>query len=159
MGRLLITLSTANAACECGYSVNKTTDQNYQLFTEMQENDFLHTDTDNLTSVGWHPQGYNISAKAARGPYGKSMQLDNLVTNPFKNSSAWSGDSQHGGDAGLQLWVRSGHTDNYISGAEMASDSSDALLGSFRIGMKMSNVSGTCGAFFFVLHPSALALI
>lgn len=140
----------ANAACECGYSLNKTSDASYAVFTELMENDFLHASTTNFTSLGWQPQIYNVTAKAARGPFGKDMELTNIVTNPLKDSNAWSGDAEHGGDAGLELWVRGDHGDGLVSGAEMATRRADALLGSFRVGMKLSNSSGTCGAFFYV---------
>tara|TARA_R110002003_G_scaffold135_5_gene12529 strand:- start:7624 stop:8118 length:495 start_codon:yes stop_codon:yes gene_type:complete len=140
----------ANAACECGYSLNKTSDASHAIFTELLENDFLHTSTKNLTQYGWQPQVYNVSAKNARGPFGKDFELDNVVTNPLRDSNAWSGNAEHGGDAGLELWVRGNHQDGLVSGAEVVSVRDDALLGSFRVGMKLSNSSGTCGAFFFV---------
>jgi len=140
----------ANAACECGYSVNSTTDPSYAVFTELVENDFLHTSVSDLHTVGWAPQVYNVTAQNARGPFGKSMELENVVTNPLKDSKAWSGEAKLGGDAGLQLWVRGQHQDGYVSGAEVVSLRNDSLLGSFRVGMKLSNSSGTCGAFFFV---------
>jgi hypothetical protein len=77
------------------------------------------------------------------------MELRNIVTNPLKHSG-WSGEAERGGDAGLELWVRGEHEDGLVSGAEMVTARNDSLLGSFRVGMKMSNSSGTCGAFFFV---------
>ena len=147
-------LQLANAACECGYSVNATTDPSYAVFTELMENDFLHTSTDDLKEVGWQPQEYNVTSKNARGPFGKSMELTNIVTNPFKKG--WSGEADHGGDAGLELWVRGDHQDGLVSGAELVTMRNDSLLGSFRVGMKLSNSSGTCGAFFFVRSYSTL---
>lgn len=81
------------------------------------------------------------------------MELRNVVTNPFKDSNAWSGQAEHGGDAGLELWVRGDHQDGLVDGAEITSRRDDALLGSFRVGMKLSNSSGTCGAFFYVCGP------
>jgi hypothetical protein len=93
---------------------------------------------------------YNMSANESRGPYGKHFELDNVVTNPFRSAKAWSGDTEHGGDAGLELWVRGDHSQGHVSSAEMATVRNDTLLGSFRVGMKLSNSSGTCGAFFFV---------
>jgi hypothetical protein len=82
------------------------------------------------------------------------MELSNIVTNPLKHSG-WSGEAEHGGDAGLELWVRGQHQDGLVSGAEMVTARNDSLLGSFRVGMKMSNSSGTCGAFFFVRNTIA----
>lgn len=140
----------ANAACECGYSLNKTSDASHAVFTELLENDFLHTSTDDYSEIGWHSQVYNVTSQNARGPFGKSMELRNIVTNPLKDTKAWAGDADHGGDAGLELWVRGDHEDGLVKGAEMTTSRTDALLGSFRVGMKLSNSSGTCGAFFFV---------
>jgi hypothetical protein len=114
------------------------------------ESDFLHTKTDNMTAVGWRPQEYNMSAKAARGPFGKQFVVENVETNPLKDSDSWSGESDHGGDAGLQLWVRGDHAHGFVSGSEMASVRDDALYGSYRVGMKLSGSNGTCGAFFYV---------
>ncbi|KAH7083671.1 concanavalin A-like lectin/glucanase domain-containing protein [Paraphoma chrysanthemicola] len=143
-----------NAACECGYSLNKTSDASHAVFTELIENDFLHTSTKNLTEYGWRPQLYNVTAKNARGPFGKDFELENVVTNPLRDSNAWSGRSEHGGDAGLELWVRGNHQDGLVSGSEVVTVRDDALLGSFRVGMKLSNSSGTCGAFFFYYNNS-----
>ncbi|KAL6709096.1 hypothetical protein ACN47E_001912 [Coniothyrium glycines] len=151
---LLALARLSNAACECGYSLNKTTDASHAVFTELLENDFLHTSTQKYVEVGWHAQVYNVSSTDARGPFGKSMELENIVTNPLKDSNAWSGVADHGGDAGLELWVRGDHSDGFVSGAEMVTSRTDALLGSFRVGMKLSNSSGTCGAFFFYYNNS-----
>ena len=142
--------SKANAACECGYSVNKTGDANYAVYTDLMENDFLHSDTDNITEVGWRVQEYNMSAKAARGPFGKNFLLSNVNTNPIKDSKAWTGASEKGGDAGLQLWVRGDHSQGYVSSSEAATVRDDALYGSYRVSMKLSSQSGTCGSFFWV---------
>jgi hypothetical protein len=116
------------------------------------ENDFLHTVVDNITEAGWRVQQYNVSAEDARGRsgYGKEFDLGNVESNPLKDSHSWSGDSENGGDAGLRLWVRGDHSKGFISGAELASVRDDVLYGSFRVGMKLSGLSGTCGAFFWV---------
>lgn len=140
----------ANAACECGYSVNKTTDATFALYTELMENDFLHTKTENISRNGWQAQEYNVSSEAARGPYGKQFFVENIQTNPFKDSDAWSGDTEETGDPGLQMWIRGDHSHGYVSGAEMATHRNDLQHGSFRAGLKLSGQSGTCGAFFWV---------
>jgi len=155
-GLLLAASRFANAACECGYSINKTSDANHAVFTELLENDFLHTSSKplDLVDYGWRPQVYNMNSKASRGPFGKNFDLDNVIANPFKDRNAWSGEADHGGDAGLELWVRGNHINGAVSGAEVASVRNDSLLGSFRVGMKLSNSSGTCGAFFFFHNNS-----
>ncbi|KAJ4352150.1 uncharacterized protein N0V89_007497 [Didymosphaeria variabile] len=110
----------ANADCECGYSLDGTNSTTSEVFTDLMENDFLHTSGDNITTFGWQPQEYNVSAKDARGPYGKEFDVANAELNPLKNGQAWSGDSVNGGDAGLKLWVRGDHSHGFISGAELA---------------------------------------
>ncbi|KAL1596327.1 hypothetical protein SLS60_008972 [Paraconiothyrium brasiliense] len=94
----------ANADCECGYSLDGANSTTTEVFTDLMENDFLHTSGDNITTFGWQPQAYNVSAKDARGPYGKGFDVANAELNPLKNGQAWSGDSVNGGDAGLKLW-------------------------------------------------------
>jgi beta-glucanase (GH16 family) len=116
------------------------------------ENDFLHMNTKNITDYGWRPQVYNVSVPADnhRIAYGKEFSMANIIPNPLKDSKKWSGDADHGGDAGLELWVRGDHSHGYVNGSEVVSVRDDILHGSFRVGMKLSNSSGTCGAFFFV---------
>jgi hypothetical protein len=154
---LLLAMSRfSNAACECGYSINKTSDTSHAVFTELLENDFLHTSTEDFNKIGWQAQVYNVSSKNARGPFGKSMDMENIVTNPLKDSKAWAGDAEHGGDAGVELWVRGDHGDGFVSSSELVTMRNDSLYGSFRVGMKLSNSSGTCGAFFFVRSLESL---
>ncbi|KAF2439790.1 glycoside hydrolase family 16 protein [Karstenula rhodostoma CBS 690.94] len=144
----------AIADCECGYSINGTNSAAVEVFTDLMENDFLHTSGDNVTAFGWQPQVYNVSAKDARGSYGKSFSIANVELNPLKNAQAWSGDSINGGDAGLKLWVRGDHSQGYVGGAEVATVRNDTLYGSYRVGMKLSAETGTCGAFFWFYNNS-----
>ena len=133
------------ADCECGYTVNST------LYTDLIESDFLHIN--NITNdTDWQVQEYTVSADLARGPYGKQASTDNVVANPLKSQYDWSGDGVNGGDAGLQLIVRGGTPDKggLVPMAELATTRDDMLYGSFRAGMKITNVNGTCGAFFWV---------
>jgi hypothetical protein len=143
----------AYADCECGYSVNKTSDADFQVFTDLLENDFLHTDTDNVTEFGWRPQEYKVASKESRGPFGKEFLVTNIEPNPLKDGNAWTGEAEHGGDAGLELWVRGDHSHGFVSGSELVSIRDDCRYGSFRVGMKLSGANGTCGAFFYVWIP------
>ncbi|OCL12042.1 glycoside hydrolase family 16 protein, partial [Glonium stellatum] len=143
---------TASGYCECGYSVNRTSDSSFKVFTELLETDFLHSE--NLTGAGWTPQEYNVSHQAARGPYGKQFRVSNVVANPLRDEYSWAGSSVNGGDAGLQLWVRSNDSDGLVGAAELAAQRTDVLYGSFRIGVKMSGVQGTCAAFFWFRNDS-----
>ena len=141
----LLLATLVRSDCECGYTVNST------LYTDLIESDFLHLE--NITSnTDWQPQEYTVPPDLARGPFGKEAALDNVVANPLKNKYDWAGDGVNGGDAGLQLIVRGGTPDKggLIPMAELATTRSDIHYGSFRAGMKVTSVNGTCGAFFWV---------
>ncbi|KAF2138694.1 glycoside hydrolase family 16 protein [Aplosporella prunicola CBS 121167] len=141
--------NTASAKCECGYSLNKTTDASHEVWTDLLETDFMHADTLNSESIGWSPQEYNVTSKSARGPYGKMASLANVIANPLKNSWDWSGEGIHGGDPGMQLWARSEIVEDMVGMGEIVADRTDMLYGSFRVAMKLTAVPGTCGAFFW----------
>ncbi len=134
-----------SAACECGYTVNNT------LYTELIESDFLHL-TNITNNSDWQAQNYTVTSALARGPYGKNATLGNVVANPLRSQYDWAGEGVEGGDAGLQLFVRGGETQPgaLIPMAELATIRDDILYGSFRAGLRATNVSGTCGAFFWV---------
>ncbi|KAH9828140.1 glycoside hydrolase family 16 protein [Teratosphaeria destructans] len=134
-------VALANSNCGCGYTVNSTT-----LFTNALETNFTQSGRVTWTSEAsaeWQAQEYNTSAAAARGPYGKAAELQNVVVE----------------NTGLQLWARSSLLDGGADGklvpvAEVVSSRSDFLFGSFRVGMKSTAINGTCGAFFFYHNDS-----
>ncbi|KAF2746104.1 glycoside hydrolase family 16 protein [Sporormia fimetaria CBS 119925] len=141
------------ADCECGYSLKS--DNDFAVFTDLIETDFLHASGENLTEYGWRPQEYDVPAPTSRGPLGKRFRVDNLVPNPLKNETGWTGESELGGEAGLQLWVRADNiSSGFISGSEMAHVRDDFRHGSYRVGMKLAGENGTCGAFFY-FHSDA----
>lgn len=143
----LATLVRSN--CECGYTVNGT------LYTDLIESDFLHLN--NITNnTDWLPQKYSTSAAVARGPFGKSVDVNNIQPNPLKSPYDWAGNGVNGGAAGLQLIVRGGMPvqGGMVPVAEMVTNRSDLLYGSFRAGMRMTATNGTCGAFFWVCSRS-----
>ncbi|KAF2104921.1 concanavalin A-like lectin/glucanase [Rhizodiscina lignyota] len=147
------------AICECGYAVNSTSSSSYASFTEIQETDFLHLGQDALSynnreETGWAMQVYNVTPKAARGPYGKAAMGSNVIVNPMKNQYDWAGESVLGGDAGLQVWVRSKTVNSAIPMGEITSMRSDMMYGSYRIGVKLTGIPGTCGAFFWFRNDS-----
>jgi hypothetical protein len=154
-------LHPATPLCECGYSLNATTSPTHAVFTDLLETDFLHLSSlHHLASAGWRPQAYNVTPGTARGPLGKVFEASNVVPNPLRGSAwDWAGPAVGEGDAGLQLWVRRGLAavgqkgmDGVgVRSAELSADGRlDLLYGSFRVGMKMAGVKGTCGAFFWV---------
>lgn len=146
---LLVTLvRKTNADCECGYSysINSTT----HVFTELLESDFLHLANISL-DTDWTRQGFNITPAVSRGPYGESLQISNVISNPLSNNFSYSGPSQLGGDAGLQLYVMGGiPNDGLVPVAEVDSVREDMQWGSYRAAMKLTLIPGTCGAFFWV---------
>jgi hypothetical protein len=59
------------AFCECGYVSTITTGaatDNY-IFTDILESDLFHVKNVEM-DTDWSIQNYNVSASAARGPYG-----------------------------------------------------------------------------------------
>lgn len=138
------------ASCPCGYAIKATADVEQQLYTEILETDFLHVQK--LTANPcWSPQQYNVTAAAGRGTYGKEATLANVISNPYPRLSTWTGPGPRGGDAGLQLWVSGSQVNGLVPMGEIASKRMDMTYGSFRVGMKVTGVSGTCGAFFWVI--------
>lgn len=141
----------ASADCECGYSVNSTTDPSYAVFTDLLETDFLHLQTV-TEDTDWVPQTYNVAVGTG---YNKSSSPANMVQNPTPNRYTYSGEGRLGGDPGLQLYVRGGtQPGGAIPVAELVSARTDMQFGSFRIAMKYTAVNGTCGSFFFVCLSS-----
>jgi hypothetical protein len=148
---LVVLVRLVAADCECGYS--STIRDTAYVFSDILETDFLHLD-DVSQDTDWQVQEYNVTAKVSRGPYGTSSQVDNVISDPLADNYSYSGPSQLGGDPGLQLYVRGGvPRDGYVPVAQVNSVREDMLWGSYRTALKLTNVRGTCGAFFWV-NPS-----
>lgn len=141
----LLVGTRVRADCECGYTVGSN------LYTDLMETDFQRV-KDIADNTDWAPQSYTVDAIAARGPFGKNTSTDNVVPNPLKKKG--QPESLLGGDAGLQLIVRGGvPASGLIPVAEMSSERTDLVYGSFRASIKLTGTSGTCGAFFWVSVP------
>ena len=140
------------ASCECGFTVNTTSDKQFAVFTDYFESDLLHdfTETSDNGTTGipasWCPQGYNAPARNVRGPVGMSRQVGNIIPNPMPNRT-WGGEPAHMGEAGMQLWVRQKLLNNMVPVAEVASSRDDMLYGSFRAAIKFTGTNGTAGTF------------
>jgi len=124
----------ALAACECGFSVNRTDGQHTsEIFTEYIETDFLHVTNVSYTGTdqtGWIPQIWNNTANQSRGSYGRSNELRNIIANPLPTGD-WAGDGVHGSDPGLQLWVRQAVDGGQVGTAELVHYRDDVLFGTF----------------------------
>ena len=140
----ILYISTVWADCECGYTVNGT------LYTDLTESDFLHIK--NINESGWIPQTYAVDPALARGPFGKDATPEQVALNPLKSRYDWAGDGINGGDAGAQITVKGGNPGKggLIPMGEMDTNRTDILYGSFRAGIKLTGLPGTCGAFFWV---------
>ena len=135
---LLASASQALAGCPCAYYTLNAT-PNHATFTETLETDFTQPNpTLTWTStpgLAWQAQAYNVTPAAARGPYGKTAQVRNVLLNPQSQ--------------GLDLWVRSQVLEGLVPIAEVVTARTDILYGSFRAGVKTTGSNGTCGALFF----------
>lgn len=145
--------------CECGYTVNATTDSQFAVFTDYFESDLLHNYTETKFDMSdaiiapWVPQAYNAPARNVRGRFGESKQLDNVIQNPLPGQK-WGGEPVHIGDAGMQLWVRHELKDNMAPVAETTSPREDMLYGSFRAAIKFTGANGTCGTFSWLRNDT-----
>ncbi|KAK6505149.1 hypothetical protein TWF481_007070 [Arthrobotrys musiformis] len=143
--------SRVDAACECGYSVNSTSDLEYAVFTDLLESDFtkiknFKDDTD------WQPQVWELDPKRALGPYGRATRLEAIIPNPALNISLNSR-GIYGGHAGLNLIVPRNYTvingEKYLIGAELDSARNDMFYGTFRVGYRTTKWPGTCFGFYW----------
>lgn len=131
-------LGCAVADCECGYSA--TVDGTRHVFTDLIESDFTRVG-DIADDTDWRRQAFNESSERARGDFGEMFAVDNV-------------DAGEGADEGLQLLVRGQEVDDMVPGAEIDTARTDVLWGTFRASMKLTSVSGTCAAFFWVSRSS-----
>ncbi|GAW26344.1 putative glycoside hydrolase family 16 protein [Rosellinia necatrix] len=150
----------ASGDCECGYSMTAGSDGTQHVFTDIHETDFVHVDiTGDGTGGarhGWAPQGYNISSQVSRGPFGESFDVQNAMSNTIKDPALFTGRGTLGLDAGLLLVVQSVQQENRVPVAEVSTTGLDYFYGTFRAGIKVTDVPGTCSAFFWVGIPLAI---
>ncbi|KAL7929490.1 glycoside hydrolase family 16 protein [Trichoderma chlorosporum] len=150
------------ADCECGFiaqsSGNTTRDGegNQLFFTNMMESKFFELKNISRDST-WRRQQYNVSARAGRGEYGKAFGVDNVYSATGDDGNAdgaeSTGSSSSGGD-GVELVVGSTLVDDAIPVAELDSARVDLFYGSYRAGMKLTAVNGTCAAFFWYFNDT-----
>ncbi|KAI8949470.1 glycoside hydrolase, family 16 [Xylaria longipes] len=150
---LPLLFGTAISDCECGYSMIASSDGIQHVFTDLHETDFIHVnitgDGKGGASHGWAPQGYNISSQASRGPFGESFAVQNVLSNNIRDRNLFGGPGTLGLDAGLLLVVRDVMQENRVPVAEVSTTGLDYFYGTFRAGIKVTDVPGTCSAFFW----------
>ena len=139
--------------CDCGYSVNKTDSEHFAIFTQIAETDFLHVEIEDpkfsVQFPGWIPLNGTPDDQKNK-TFGYTTQSANVVTNALPKGK-WGGPTAKYGDAGVQLWVRHWTEKGLVPAAAMANFPAMAfgkmLYGSYRAGIKFSDVNGTRGAF------------
>ncbi|KAK3304938.1 glycoside hydrolase, family 16 [Chaetomium strumarium] len=135
---LTVLAVAATDSCNCGFT--STVNDQSVLFTEAFETDFRHVA--DLKPSEWRPQMYNKTAAASHGPYGRLYSNATTLPNTV------------GSDAGLQLVVSSAIVDTLVPCAEVAAKRRDFFYGTYRVGMKLSNESGTCAAFYWYFNDT-----
>ncbi|KAF3914806.1 hypothetical protein ABW20_dc0102592 [Dactylellina cionopaga] len=145
-----VTLGTS-PSCECGYSVNSTSDPEYAVFTDLLESDF--TRIKNFEDdFDWRPQVWQLDPAAALGPYGRAVRLQTIIPNPAVNIST-NATGIYGGHSGLNLLVPHNYMtiqgEKYLLGAELDSTRNDMFYGTFRIGYETTKWPGTCFGFYW----------
>ncbi|ORY69682.1 concanavalin A-like lectin/glucanase domain-containing protein [Pseudomassariella vexata] len=148
-------IGVALGDCECGYSISGD-DAGYQVFTDLLESDFLHTNylDSPAADTGWARQTFNMTKELARGTYGEAFVAANAISNEIKDDNVWTGDGRNGGAGGLQLVVSSEVVDDSVQTAEVATMGTDYFYGTFRAGIKVTDVVGTCSAFFWYFNDT-----
>lgn len=136
----------ASSLCECGYSINLRDSKTPVVFMDLLETDFTH-DKDISRNAEWIRQQFNVTAEIGRGEYGKSFMPENVISKPVNkvNTKALPPEV-----AGLDLTVGTSRENNAVPAAEIDSKRLDLHWGSYRAGMKVTDVNGTCAAFFWV---------
>lgn len=153
-------------------SVSSSSSSNDQtttlLFTDLIETDFSRlaahsADTNNNNNnnnanyhsqerwwdnTDWIPQAFNLTRERARGEYGEMFAVENARL--FSDAQHSTGKQKGVTEEGLELVVRSDVVDGMVPVAELDTARLDLRWGTFRAGMKLSSVPGTCAAFFWV---------
>lgn len=155
---LLLALAArlVSSLCECGYTVNLPNGQQSSVFMDLLETDFTHV-KDISQNPDWVRQQFNVTAEVGRGEYGKSFAPENVASWPVNKVDA---DAVPPRAAGLELVVGRVMGNGAVPAAEIDSKRLDLHWGSYRAGMKLTGVNGTCAAFFWVctaLHAAMWA--
>ncbi|KAL6894947.1 glycoside hydrolase family 16 protein [Trichoderma evansii] len=167
IGILLLALmpNLVAADCECGFITHSSLTQKQArnssvpsqlFFTNMLESKFFELKNVSLDST-WRRQQYNVSARAGRGEYGKAFAVKNvysLPSNSDEDSVASTGSYSNSGGDGIALVVSSTLTNDSVPVAELDSARMDMVFGSYRAGMKLTPVNGTCAAFFWYFNDT-----
>ncbi|PHH62722.1 hypothetical protein CDD82_1971 [Ophiocordyceps australis] len=129
----------AAAQCECGFLIEGEEGQGGPwIFNEAVESAFGR-----IKDIGdderWVRQEFDVSAVAGRGKYGKAFRVDKVQI----------------GSGGVELGVGSELVqDDAVPVGELDSARADLHWGSYRAGIKLTAVPGTCSAFFWYFNDT-----
>ncbi|KAL2753833.1 glycoside hydrolase family 16 protein, partial [Sodiomyces alcalophilus JCM 7366] len=124
--------------CDCGYAT-KVGDSRY-VFTDLIETDFGKVA--NIShNTDWFSPEFNRTGDGARGPLGERFTSNNVDTVLEESASDEP--------VGLRMVVRNSTLDGMVSVAEVDSARDDIHWGSFRVSMQVTDIAGTCVAFFW----------
>lgn len=137
MAALTHYISATLSPCPCGYNVVDSTNNESWTFMNALETNFSSL-ADISKNHDWVRQEFNVTAQAGRGRFGKTFSLNNVESQLKGNSK------------GLQLRVNRQLESDSVLVAEVDSARVDLFWGSYRAGMKLTQTSGTCAAFFWV---------
>ncbi|KAK3313654.1 concanavalin A-like lectin/glucanase domain-containing protein [Apodospora peruviana] len=144
---LIIFRQPAFSPCDCGYVVN--IDNATFTFTDALETDFVHL-SDISQNTDWVRQEFNRTKESARGLLGETFTIQNIYT-----SANLANDLGRNHHAGLELAVKAVLVDDMVSAAEVDTARTDMFYGSYRAGIKLSGVPGTCAAFFWYFSDTS----
>jgi len=140
----------ASADCECGYALRPPhieiwkSGQPSIVFTEVTESNFGKLGVGDIgQNTDWVPQAFNLTETDSRGTFGQTFTVDNVKL----GSNA----------EGLKLVVGSALIGGKVPGAEMDTSRLDMAWGTFRASIKLTDVRGTCAAFFWVPYLCPLS--
>ncbi len=157
---LLARLAVVSADCECGYSspVGHGSNggyldqqqpqrgqhgQQHYVFTDVLESNFARLGSIEH-NTDWVRQAFNLTKERARGQYGEMFAVESV-----KVKSGVQGQGEND-EAGLQLVVGSRLVQGMVPVAEVDTHRLDMHWGTFRASMKLTDIPGTCAAFFWV---------
>ncbi|KAK8058943.1 hypothetical protein PG994_009391 [Apiospora phragmitis] len=152
---LLHPLPTA-ADCECGYSTTSSGAADI-VFSELLESDFTRVDYFGHDYTGpprWARQAYAKSASTARGPFGEAFVTGNAISDTATTTTKHYSKTSNNDDGGLQLVVGSKVVDGMVQNAEIATTGLDYFYGTYRVGLKVTDVPGTCTAVFWYFNDT-----
>lgn len=141
------------AECECGYSFDMSA-RPPVFFTDLLESDFQKMRTIHINAnTDWRRQEYNLTAEKSRGPFGKMMVIDNVELVPDPEYEPQKRALKLVASSSLHV------VDGMIPDAEIATERTDIEHGSFSVSMKVTDVPGTCTAFFWVRSPLLICVV